>query len=81
MTRTQYTIKALCKACFGRGYIWRQSQRIECATCAGTGEVDRTVNEVHSDDYRVGPIEALTDDYAETMLRFAGSLISGVMEP
>lgn len=49
MSTTQYQVRCLCKSCAGRGYVWQRSVRVECATCRGTGEVNRTVNEVHSD--------------------------------
>ena len=52
MNISQYTIKVRCPVCGGCGYVWRKRERCDCTRCDGTGEVDKTVNEIHSDGSR-----------------------------
>ncbi len=47
MTR-KYIIKAICPNCLGTGTEYYGGKKRPCAECKGTGEVERTVNEVES---------------------------------
>ncbi len=49
---SKYIIKGICPSCWGRGYVKRGADKVECDRCDGSGEVDRTINEVSSDGSR-----------------------------
>lgn len=49
MKITRRKVSCLCSTCFGLRYIYRSAERVQCPECKGEGNVDKWLNEVHSE--------------------------------
>lgn len=50
MKTTKRLVKVLCPTCFGSGTVARNGSRVVCEQCKGKGEIEKVLNEVHSEE-------------------------------
>lgn len=50
MKTTKRLVICICNQCLGVGTVGRNGGRVKCPGCNGTGNVERVLNEVHSEE-------------------------------